>query len=263
MKYSLSLLFLLTLVVTSCKNDETAANQTDPRFVVPFTQQTAVAANNATTAPTVSNGNHNLFHQSNAVQPTTVLGGINPAHGQPNHRCDIAVGAPLNSASNSAAPVQKSNLPTQQAVTTSSGNIVTSSGINPPHGEKNHRCDIAVGAPLNSKAPTSAATANYVVNQPTKSTASKTTTATGMNPPHGEKNHRCDIAVGAALNSKSVAAAPASSGQVSQQISVQPALPTLLSTTTADTETPSGMNPAHGKDGHRCDIAVGAPLPKS
>jgi hypothetical protein len=31
---------------------------------------------NATTAPTVSNGNHNLFHQSNAVQPTTVLGGI-------------------------------------------------------------------------------------------------------------------------------------------------------------------------------------------
>jgi len=23
--------------------------------------------------------------------------GVNPAHGQPNHRCDIAVGAPLNS----------------------------------------------------------------------------------------------------------------------------------------------------------------------
>jgi hypothetical protein len=23
--------------------------------------------------------------------------------------------------------------------------------MNPPHGEKNHRCDIAVGAPLNSK----------------------------------------------------------------------------------------------------------------
>jgi len=28
------------------------------------------------------------------------------------------------------------------------------------------------------------------------------TTAPGMNPPHGQPNHRCDIAVGAPLNSK-------------------------------------------------------------
>jgi hypothetical protein len=46
--------------------------------------------------------NHNLFRENNGVT-TTVLGGINPAHGQPNHRCDIAVGAPLNSVSNSAS----------------------------------------------------------------------------------------------------------------------------------------------------------------
>ncbi len=33
------------------------------------------------------------------VAPPTgaVAAGMNPAHGQPNHRCDIAVGAPLNS----------------------------------------------------------------------------------------------------------------------------------------------------------------------
>ena len=32
------------------------------------------------------------------TQATTVAPGMNPAHGQPGHRCDISVGAPLNSA---------------------------------------------------------------------------------------------------------------------------------------------------------------------
>jgi hypothetical protein len=34
------------------------------------------------------------------------------------------------------------------------------------------------------------------------------------------------------------------------------------STTVTSTSTPPGMNPPHGQEGHRCDIAVGAPLPK-
>jgi hypothetical protein len=29
--------------------------------------------------------------------PSPTAAGLNPPHGQPNHRCDIAVGAPLNS----------------------------------------------------------------------------------------------------------------------------------------------------------------------
>ena len=83
------------------------------------------------------------------VQPTAP--GMNPPHGQPNHRCDIAVGAPLNS-----KPV-----PAQTQVTTAAQPQVTMKeipntqktlpGMNPPHGEPGHRCDIAVGAPLNSK----------------------------------------------------------------------------------------------------------------
>jgi hypothetical protein len=38
----------------------------------------------------------------------------------------------------------------------------TAPGMNPPHGEPGHRCDIAVGAPLNSKpaAPTTVTTSN-------------------------------------------------------------------------------------------------------
>ena len=79
--------------------------------------------------------------------------GMNPPHGQPNHRCDIAVGAPLNS------PVSKTAAPAVQTTTTSiptptatAAKTVTAPGMNPPHGEPNHRCDIAVGAPLNSPA---------------------------------------------------------------------------------------------------------------
>ena len=82
-----------------------------------------------------------------------------------------------------------------------------------------------------------------------------------MNPPHGEKNHRCDIAVGAPLNSKSNTATAPSSAEAKPEYTVEQPVPALLSTAT--TETPAGMNPAHGKEGHRCDIAVGDPLPKS
>lgn len=260
MKYIYFTLIASSFLFTSCKNDETEKSQGDPRLLVPFTQQTALTTS-ATQIPTATSGDHNLFHESNSVATTTVLSGINPAHGQPNHRCDIAVGAPLNSAPNGAAPTPNTNVQTQQVVATKPSNTVTASGMNPPHGEKNHRCDIAVGAPLNSKAATPVQTPNYVVNQAT--TAAKTTTAKGMNPPHGEKNHRCDIAVGAPLNSKTPETPATNSGQVSQQINVQPALPSLLATGTTDAATPAGMNPAHGKDGHRCDIAVGAPLPKT
>lgn len=75
---------------------------------------------------------------------------LNPAHGMPGHRCDIAVGAPLNS-----APAAATNNQTQQppimmqpapATAPSTGNT---GAKNPAHGLPGHRCDIAVGAPLN------------------------------------------------------------------------------------------------------------------
>lgn len=86
--------------------------------------------------------------------PTTTAPGMNPPHGQPNHRCDIAVGAPLNSKPNApatTAPVVTTTQQPAQTVTTTQQPVVTAPGMNPPHGQPNHRCDIAVGAPLNSK----------------------------------------------------------------------------------------------------------------
>ena len=76
---------------------------------------------------------------------------LNPEHGKPGHRCDIAVGAPLNSSQNS--PPQQIQ-PTTPTLVQSSPAILpilpstTSGRINPPHGEPGHDCAIAVGQPL-------------------------------------------------------------------------------------------------------------------
>ncbi|MCM0665129.1 hypothetical protein [Flavobacterium tyrosinilyticum] len=169
--------------------------------------------------------------QAPATNPNTVLSdtkGINPAHGQPGHRCDIAVGAPLNSA------------PTQQAQATQAQTVQ----VNP--------------------------TQQKMV---TTTTAAPVKVAKGMNPPHGQPGHRCDIPVGAPLNSapakttKTTASNTAQSGTVTQNFTVTPPasnpVPALLSTEGTEATVADGMNPPHGKPGHRCDIAVGAPLPKS
>ena len=87
---------------------------------------------------------------------------LNPPHGQPGHRCDIAVGAPLNSKPAPNGAAQPTVVTTQQpaqnnTVVTQMPAQKTAPGMNPPHGEPGHRCDIAVGAPLNSKPATPAA----------------------------------------------------------------------------------------------------------
>lgn len=89
------------------------------------------------------------------------------------------------------------------------------------------------------------------------------TTAPGMNPPHGQPNHRCDIAVGAPLNSPAGKTPSAQPQAQPQPVSnVQPQTPQGAATITPAVTAP-GMNPPHGQPGHRCEIAVGAPLPQS
>lgn len=103
------------------------------------------------------------------------------------------------------------------------------------------------------------------VSQPTSQQASKST-AVGMNPAHGQPGHRCEIPVGAPLNSAPAAQTPAkpapvmTSGQLQNNPAVAP--PSILNPSSATTATgKGGINPAHGQPGHRCDIAVGQPLP--
>ncbi len=82
--------------------------------------------------------------------PTTTAPGMNPPHGQPGHRCDIAVGAPLNSPKAATQPAQVAPT-TIKAPTNIAAPTTTAPGMNPPHGQPGHRCEIAVGAPLNSQ----------------------------------------------------------------------------------------------------------------
>ncbi|MBP6425124.1 MAG: hypothetical protein KA278_05330 [Flavobacterium sp.] len=99
---------------------------------------------------------------------------------------------------------------------------------------------------------------------PTNTTATNApivATAKGMNPPHGQAGHRCDIPVGAPLNSPAPPAQPNSKVPSTPQMTVTPTT-SATATTTPTTPTPEGMNPPHGQEGHRCDIAVGAALPK-
>lgn len=113
------------------------------------------------------------------------------------------------------------------AAAPNSSAVAAAAGMNPPHGQPGHRCEIPVGQPLNGGGtPTTAAqpaTQNMTVNgnnsvqidpnsvSPGKimidQNGKQVKTAPGMNPPHGEPGHRCDIPVGQALNSKPASAA--------------------------------------------------------
>jgi len=169
----------------------------------------------------------------------------------------------------------KTSLIDQAGIKTSNGStMVTAPGMNPPHGEPGHRCDIPVGQPLNGAAPAAAQnpTQNIQVNgnnsvqidpnavSPGKimidQNGKQVKTAPGMNPPHGEPGHRCDIPVGQPLSSKP--AAPAASPNNVQVQAPQPA--PAPQPAVANTGPKPKNNPAHGEPWHDCAKQVGAPL---
>jgi len=145
-----------------------------------------------------------LKKMSSSKGSVAASGKINPPHGQPGHRCDIPVGAPLEDDGDSDTPVQF--FPSSNAGGSSGANKSTASSdspeLNPPHGEPGHRCEIPVGAPLNSEASTPQQPTIQL--NPSSGEESKTSTSSDspkINPPHGEPGHRCDVKVGDPLPS--------------------------------------------------------------
>lgn len=166
---------------------------------------------------------------------TTSKGALNPAHGQPGHRCEIAVGAPLTSAATTTAMPQVTTSPTiqpqnpiisntQPQLTAPASKATT--GLNPAHGQPGHDCKIAVGAPLNGKA-TSATTPVNLSTTPVNASAS--------------------------------APAPLQSN-VTQSIQNSPFSIAKPGATGVNSNATVKLNPAHGQPGHDCKIAVGQPL---
>src|SRR5690554_641577 len=96
-----------------------------------------------------------------------------------------------------------------------------------------------------------------------------------LNPPHGEPGHRCEIPVGSPLNGPVVAETPAATpapAQVEPPRTYSSMAPTIENArrlnagqarqnTALQTGEKPALNPPHGQPWHRCDIAVGAPLP--
>ncbi|RZK10302.1 MAG: hypothetical protein EOO46_11130 [Flavobacterium sp.] len=156
-KTILSLVFVASIFLTSCKKElepqessdtpptETVATPENPIEVTPQ------AAPSATVTPTPATPQ--TVQQSTTVAPTAP--GMNPPHGQPNHRCDIAVGAPLNSPKaatlsphDAPKPATLEKAPAKTVLSQPVATQPTAPGMNPPHGQPGHKCEIAVGAPL-------------------------------------------------------------------------------------------------------------------
>ena len=153
---------ILTLILTSavilnaCEDKKTT---TEENTVTPVSDTVKIADT------TVS-----AVNPSAEIAPTTTVAvnnsgakpALNPAHGEPFHRCDIAVGAPIDSAPQQNPAPQ---VVPQQSASNNNFNTTPISpsiaqpaaspqatgpkpALNPAHGEPHHRCDLQVGAPL-------------------------------------------------------------------------------------------------------------------
>lgn len=199
----------ISLLAVSCNKDEKATYLKEDAGV----QQPNVAVN--TTSKTALMEQAGVQSNPNPAPISSNVPGIkNPPHGQPGHRCDIPVGQPLN-----VSPTA----------------IQTAPGQNPNNAIKLDANSMSAGKIQIDK-----------TGQPAK-------TAPGMNPPHGQPGHRCDIAVGQPLNSKPVPAPAPQPVQSAQNVpGPVPAAP------------PTGpkpkLNPAHGEPWHNCALKVGDPL---
>ena len=205
------------ILVVSCKKDE------KPTYIKDETgaQQSAPMVNN--------NPQPSLLNQAGiptaapTSQSVATAPGMNPPHGQPGHRCDIPVGQPLNGAGGTAAPTN----PSTQNVTVNGNNSVQ---IDP-----------------NAVSP-----GKIMIDQNGK----QVKTAAGMNPPHGQPGHRCDIPVGQPLNSKP-APQPTTQNTQPQAVSQPTPAPQVVANNTGPKPK---LNPAHGEPWHDCAKKVGEAL---
>ncbi len=149
MKYIIKFVLVLSFVLTSCKNEKESEKKSNTP-VIPFTEVGNQMRNEIATKSANQQTQNSTATSAQTINDKT----LNPAHGQPNHQCDIPVGAPLNSVRTSqktTPPITQQNqtVATKPVVTnTSSETTPTPEGMNPPHGQAGHQCGIAVGAAL-------------------------------------------------------------------------------------------------------------------
>jgi len=230
---------LFTATLTSCNSgiDQNAKKNTSvPSAGSPVSLPAATA--DAPVNPTDSNN-----APLTAIPASSANTALNPAHGQPGHNCGIAVGAPLSTASIKSVAIPASatslNIESQNPVINNSQTQLTvptpktSASLNPAHGQPGHKCDIAVGAPLNSKTTSSTIPP---INLKTTPANSKTTVDQPTSLP-------TPLPVNA-----------------TQPIQSSPLNVSLPQSTTPGQNSKVRLNPPHGQPGHDCSVPAGKPL---
>jgi len=166
-----SLLFISTLLAVSCQKEDKASDKISAKASDSLTVVKAEEAKMINTPVTAPNQQVNPTpNQANTTFVPETKPGMNPPHGQPGHRCDLPVGAPLKGSAPAAtnkgnktyqvtpgsATVSTTTIPnSNQTVTTTTPTPVAQTTLpgmegkpNPAHGETGHRCDIPVGVNL-------------------------------------------------------------------------------------------------------------------
>jgi len=198
----------ISLLAISCNKDEKPTYLKEEAGV----QQPAVAVNSAPKTSLLDQAG--VQSNPNPTSISAAPGIKNPPHGQPGHRCDIPVGQPLNVSPtaiqtapgqnpNNAIKIDPNSMSQGKVVIDNNGKQVkTPPGMNPPHGQPGHRCDIPVGQPLSSKpAPTPQPVQSSAQNVPGPVTAAPPTgEKPKLNPAHGEPWHNCALKVGDPLS---------------------------------------------------------------
>lgn len=147
---------IAALVFASCKNSGNR-KLVDPVQSTPTTvTNTPVPPQDSSKPVVVNNPVTNVNPVTPATTNTKSAVALNPDHGAPGHRCDIPVGAPLNS------PANTTQLPTTAPATNTAPVVATpmlpqpqpatnkNAKLNPAHGEPGHDCAVPVGQPLKS-----------------------------------------------------------------------------------------------------------------
>lgn len=137
------------ILFSSCNNDSSEAYDKSLKF-----ESTPVVVSEPAVVNDTANKIQEVIPANEVVatpQKPSAEVKLNPPHGQPNHRCDIAVGEPLSTPvrqiqAPAVTPSATAPVITSPAAGTSTGTSVAK--LNPPHGEPGHDCSIAVGAPL-------------------------------------------------------------------------------------------------------------------
>jgi hypothetical protein len=146
-RLGITIVILLMVFSMACKESSETPAPKDPGSSSGMTQSAPPSSQSSTTSPLPVTKPIKAPPLMSLQSVTATAPGTNPPHGQPNHRCDIPVGAPLSSLPGTQPTPTGTSQP---KVSVQASTPSTAPGMNPPHGQPNHRCDIAVGAPLNS-----------------------------------------------------------------------------------------------------------------